>query len=255
MAKAIESIDNGQSTMRAAATRYGVPKSTLNDRIHGAQTRHDAHTHEQLLTDVQEEELAKWIIDLDTRHQPPSIPRCRIMALEILGASNDTRLIGRQWLLNFFKRHPECSTLIGDPHESARVNEATEENVQGWFTFFLFQKEKFQVKDFNIYNMDEHGLCIGKINPRKVVGQTYNQWGRLRKRTRMRNSQNREWVSIIECISIEGSYIQPLIIFQGKNVNIDWTPYPPPPFKYISDPTAWINDEIAIWWLNEIFLP
>ncbi|THX90076.1 hypothetical protein D6D05_00816 [Aureobasidium pullulans] len=100
-------------------------------------------------------------------------------------------------------------------------------------------RDKFRVLDANIHNMDEHGLCIGKINPRKVC----------------RNSQTREWVSIVECISGGGTSVSPLIIFEGLNVNIDWTPDEPPPYKYKATPTAWTNDEVALAWLNEIFIP
>lgn len=109
--------------------------------------------------------------------------------------------------------------------------------------------------DCNIWNMDEHGLCIGKINPRKVVGATKDKWGKLRKRTKMRNPETREWVSIVECISAGQTSTQPLIIFEGVNVNIDWLPDVLPPYKYTADPTVSINDKIAIAWLNERFIP
>jgi hypothetical protein len=78
---------------------------------------------------------------------------------------------------------------------------------------------------------------------------------RPRKRTKMRNSDNREWVLVVECISAEATCIQPLIIFERINVNINWTPDGPPAYEYTADPTAWINDDIAVWSLNEIFLP
>ncbi|KAG9814120.1 CENP-B protein, partial [Aureobasidium melanogenum] len=178
-----------------------------------------------------------------------------MMALFILSDSNPKAKLGREWLYQFFNRHPRIKMLIGDPHESARVNEATEENVRAWFQMFLHEKETYKVQDINIHNMDEHGLSIGKINPRKVVGAAFDAFGKLRKRTKMRNSQDREWVSIIECISGSETSIQPLIIFEGINVNIDWTPDDPPPYKYTADPTAWITEDIAIWWLNEIFNP
>jgi hypothetical protein len=71
----------------------------------------------------------------------------------------------------------------------------------------------------------------------------------------MKNLENREWVSIVECISARATCIQPLIIFEGIDVNINWAPDDPPPYKYTADPTAWVNDDIALWWLQEIFLP
>jgi hypothetical protein len=117
------------------------------------------------------------------------------------------------------------------------------------------KRDRYHVLDQNIHNMDEHGLCIGKINPRRVVGKIKDDCGKPCRRTKLRNSENREWVSIVECISARATCIQPLIISEGINVNINWAPDDPPPYKYTAVPTAWINDDIAVWWLNEIFLP
>ena len=254
-ALAVAAVRDGSMKCRKAASTYGIPRNTIAGRIHGAQERHEAHAHERRLTKTQEEDLAKWIIDLDSRHQPPSSQRCRAMALEIQKQSGIPVSLGRDWLYQFLERHPQCTTLVGNPHEAIRVNEATEHNVRTWFDFFVTHRDKYQVEDVNIHNMDEHGLCIGKINPRKVVGAAKDQWGQLRKRTKMRNSQTREWVSIVECISAGQTSIQPLIIFKGVNVNINWAPDDPPPYKYAADPSAWINDKLALAWLNEIFEP
>ncbi|THX18850.1 hypothetical protein D6D17_01815 [Aureobasidium pullulans] len=174
---------------------YNIPRGTIAGRINGAQERRDAHVQERKLSKTQGEELAEWILDLDKRHQPPSHQRCRLMALAIQRSAGSDAGLGRKWLYGFFERYPAYGSLWGDPHESSRVNEATEQNVRAWFDF---SSDKFRVLDENIHNMDEHGLCIGKTNPKKVVGATKDNWGRPRKRTKMRNSQTREWVSIVD---------------------------------------------------------
>jgi hypothetical protein len=251
----MRSINDGQMSIRDAEKSYNIPRMTIYGRMTGSRSRRDAHAHEMLMTEQQEEDLANWISDLDRRHQPPSIPRCRMMANDILRCSGSKATIGRHWMYKFFERHPDIGTLTGDPHEAARVNQATEQNVRAWFEMYRRERDRYHVLDQNIHNMDEHGLCIGKINPRRVVGKIKDDWGKPRRRTKMRNSENREWVSIVECISAGATCIQPLIIFEGINVNINWAPDDPPPYKYTADPTAWINDDIAVWWLNEIFLP
>jgi hypothetical protein len=238
MAEAIRSIDEGRMSLRTAQQRWNIPRSTLNDRMNGSRSRRDAHAHEMIMTEQQEKDLAEWISDLDRRHQPPSIPRCRMMANEILRHSKSDATISRNWMYKFFKRHPDIGTLTGDPHEAVRVNQATEQNVRAWFDLFRQQRDRYRVLDRNIHNMDEHGLCIGKINPRRVVGKIRDEWGRPRKRTKMRNSQDREWASIVECISAGATCVTPLIIFEGINVNINWAPDNPPPYRYTADPTA-----------------
>jgi transposase len=48
--------------VRAAATRYGVPRGTLRARLNGAQPQRTANNNQQQLTANQEEHLKQWIL-------------------------------------------------------------------------------------------------------------------------------------------------------------------------------------------------
>jgi len=252
---AVRAVREKQMSLRAAEKKFHVPRSTIEGRIGGAKPRPESHAFEQKLSIEQERELCDWIKDLDKRHQAPSHARIRRVANLVLRLPVSDESLGQGWIQQFLKRHPDIATLNGDPHESARVNQATENIVRDWFELYYTEKAKYRISDENIHNMDEHGLCIGKINPRKVIGQAYTNWGQLRKRTRIRNSQKREWVSIIECISGNLTSPQPLIIFAGKSIQLNWVPNEVPPYKYTYSEKAWSNSDICLWWLNEIFIP
>ena len=53
---ALKDHENGAVTA-AAATKHGVPRSTLRDRLGGAQSHQHTHNGEQRLLAVQEERL------------------------------------------------------------------------------------------------------------------------------------------------------------------------------------------------------
>ena len=252
---AVLAVREKKISLRAAEKKFHVPRSTIEDRIRGAKPRPESHASEQKLSIEQERELCDWIKDLEKQHQAPSHARIRRMANLVLRLPVSDESLGQGWIQQFLKRHPDIATLNRDPHESARVNQATENIVRDWFELYYTEKAKYRISDENIHNMDEHGLCIGKINPRKVVGQAYTNWGQLRKRTRIRNSQKREWVSIIECISGNLTSPQPLVIFAGKSIQLNGIPDEIPPYKYIYSEKAWSNSDICLWWLNGIFIP
>ena len=191
-----------------------------------------------VMTEQQEEELDSLTSDLERRHRPPPIHRRRMMAIDVLRSPNFKATIGRHWLYNYFDRHTDIGTLIGDLYEAAWINQATEKNVRAWFDVFRQQRDRYHVSDRNINNTAERGLCIGNIDPRRVVDKTHDEWGRPRKRTKMRNSQDREWVSLVECISAGVTCIQPLSIFEGVKVKINSIPDDSPPYKYTADPFA-----------------
>ena len=70
----------------------------------------------------------------------------------------------------------------------------------------------------NIYNVDESGFSIGKIEAPQVIinlniHQKYqSQLGR------------QEWVSVVECISGIEKAILPLVIFKGESLSSTWIP-------------------------------
>jgi hypothetical protein len=67
-------------SQRKAAEAWGIPRSTLRGRLQGQQPHAIAHLNQQRLTPDQECFLVEWVLEEDTRAQPPSHPRIREMA-------------------------------------------------------------------------------------------------------------------------------------------------------------------------------
>jgi hypothetical protein len=62
-------------SQRAAAKAYGVPRTTLQDRLKGTPNRATSHQHQQRLSPDQEEFLVQWILNEDARGCAPSHAR------------------------------------------------------------------------------------------------------------------------------------------------------------------------------------
>jgi len=58
--------------------------------------------------------------------------------------------------------------------------------------------------------MDEKGVMMGYIGKVKVIVSKYD------KKAYMTQPGNREWASLIECISLDGRRTRPWIILKGK---------------------------------------
>jgi hypothetical protein len=94
---AIADLNSGVFTsQRKAAKAWGVPRSTLQERLHGRQPNAIAHSNQQRLTPEQEHFLVEWILEEDSRAQPPSHPRVREMATRILTMNGDYEPLGQQ---------------------------------------------------------------------------------------------------------------------------------------------------------------
>ena len=58
---AIDAVNRGEPVKRAAS-HYGIPRTTLINRIQGQRSRSISHTHLQRLTATQEAKLTSWVL-------------------------------------------------------------------------------------------------------------------------------------------------------------------------------------------------
>ena len=67
-------------TISEAARVYSVPRTTLNDRLHGTLMKAEKRANGHKLSENEEESLIKWILDLDKRGLPPRTSMVRDIA-------------------------------------------------------------------------------------------------------------------------------------------------------------------------------
>jgi helix-turn-helix, Psq domain./Tc5 transposase DNA-binding domain. len=110
---ALAELNEGKFTSaRAAARAHNVPKSSLQDRKHGRVSNRVSHERKQRMTPAQEEFLAEWILEQAQQGFPPTRARAREMAARVLRMNGDTAPMGKTWLTNFIRRHPQVATVI-----------------------------------------------------------------------------------------------------------------------------------------------
>ena len=101
--------------------------------------------------------------------------------------------------------------------------------------------------------MDETGLSLGTADTNPYV---LGAAGALKGKTVKKSPAGREWVSIVKTVSAEGRALRPCVIFKGGNLQSTWFPTDHvPPWRYKASENGWTDNETAIAWLNDIFLP
>ena len=103
------------NTTRAAKV-YGVPRSTLRDRLKGTTPWAELRNKNLSLTLSEEETITRYIIDLDSRGFPPRIESVRDMA-NLLRATRQAKPVGKQWPYNFIQRRPELKTRFSRAYD------------------------------------------------------------------------------------------------------------------------------------------
>lgn len=103
---AIQTVKSGVSVNKAA-TRWGVPRTTLMNRLKGKGSHQTGSEVLQRLSRQQEINLCGWAITETAAGNPPTQRKLCDMATKILVAKGDLRPLGRNWIDAFFRRNPE----------------------------------------------------------------------------------------------------------------------------------------------------
>jgi 4-hydroxybenzoate polyprenyltransferase len=248
MELAIQDVNEGIS-IRKAALRRGVKRSTLQNRLHGRLTRNEAHQHRQKLSPDIEIRLVTWIINQEALGYAPSHGQVKGMVREILKKKGENDDLGIHWMDGFFHRHPDVKTKLGRRIDFRRLNGASPENINKFFNAY----EQYQwIKPSNRYNTDEVGIMEGMgVNGLVVRSSQINP-----NSTYIKQQGSRNWSTILECVSAIGKSLTPAIIFKGGSVQLQWfkTEFKEP-WYFTTSENGWTSNAIALEWLERVFIP
>src|SRR5512146_2160390 len=190
---AISAVNDGTS-IRRAATQWGVPFSTLRNRIksgHRPKGEYEALAL-QKLSPTQEDHLAKWILAQEALGVPVSHSQIRLFADRVLQASGSQERVGKHWYSKFVRRNPSVKTKRVKRVDVKRLEGATTEAIRAFFQRRTLPVIKDILPD-DITNMDEcgimegqglNGLCVGKTETKVALGK---------------HPESRIWTTMLEC--------------------------------------------------------
>ena len=109
---ALADLRNG-SALRTVSTHHEIPRTTLRDRLNGAQSCRNAHDDEQRLSTVQEERLERWILRQEALGYAPTHAQVWAIASGILKQQGNDKPLGKKWIRHFLKCYPAIKTKLG----------------------------------------------------------------------------------------------------------------------------------------------
>ena len=78
-----------------------------------------------------------------------------------------------------------------------------------------------------------------------------------KKKAEMTQPGNREWVSLLECVSMTGQVLRPWIIFKGKQQMVSWWEVTDSGIEghIATSENGWTDNELGLLWLQQCFNP
>ncbi|XP_060556862.1 uncharacterized protein LOC132717417 [Ruditapes philippinarum] len=256
LAEAAKLVQGGSLTLSCAAKSYGIPKTTLHDKIKGRYATNKTGPR-TVLSPAEETRLAEWAVSMSRIGYGRTRQELLTTVKKILDDDGrktpfkDNRP-GKDWYRGFVKRHPELTERA--PMQLGKERAViTPSKISNWFS----ELEFFVNNELNdpcllsdpsrLYNADESGfpLCpkSGRIIAMKGEKNVYNC-----------TSSNKTQITVLACVSAIGHYIKPMIVYPGERVRADILEG----FQEAAigrSPNGWMESELFLTWITDVFIP
>ncbi len=241
------------NSYRALADHGNVPRSTLHHRARGRRSIEEKAQSQQYLTPWEEDVVVKFLLQISDLGQPIRIKFIPSIAFSVTRqrpkADRPLKPPGRNWAKALENRHPvlqarRVSALDWNRHEKNIYGKITH-----WFEVIGKILQEPAILAENVYNMDETGVMLSMPGSIKVLvrkDDRRNYRGARVKRTT---------VTAIECISADGRYLNPMIIWPATTHRSNWTTFPTPGWQYAYSESGYTDSKISLEWLKRIFDP
>ena len=220
-----------EGSVRQVALALGLKKTTLQRHVNELkllpENERADHTFvpqygtKSVFIDKQEILLREYLITASKMHFGLTRARFLQFAYEF-GTANDIEVPkswtknkepGKDWLFEFFKRHPRLSVRKPESRSLSRSTSFNRPAVEGFFNNLeeIYQQLGNGVSPTAVYNLDETALTTVQKPPNVIAEKGTKQVGNVT------SGERGTLVTACRCISAAGNSIPPYMIFPRVN--------------------------------------
>lgn len=207
-------------SLRKIADKYQVAKATLSAIANGKRRPMSAYIASKQKVSVPEERV---LVDYIKQSADIGFPLDNHNIEKFANAIIQKRdgdgfePVGKNWVHSFLDRHyDELQTHWSRPLDTQRARALNPAAVAAWFDLVQEFVVKLGVAPENVYGMDESGFIPSQEGHKRVVGS------RGTKIQHKQGNASRENVTAIVTICADGTTLDPMIIYKGKNFMKKW---------------------------------
>jgi transposase len=113
-------------SVRKAAKKYGVGRTTLQERLNGVPPRKGRRAPNNRLQLAEEQALVNWILEMERRGFPAYIIDVKRMAEQLIfhrGSLTSPPELGKHWVYRFLSRHPVLKACLTRKRDLQRARQ------------------------------------------------------------------------------------------------------------------------------------
>lgn len=240
-------------SLRAIAHDGHVPLSTLHARARGRRSIEAKAQSQQYLMPFEENAVIEFVLEMSDLGTPIRNKFIPSIALSVTRhrpeADRPVSEPNKNWTKAFERRHPELRTRRAKALNWKRHDKNIYSKVELWFDVIGEVLGDKAILAENVYNVDETGVMLSSLASVNVLV------GKDDHRDYRGARVERTMVTAIECISADGRFLDPMIIWPAATHRSNWTTHPTPGWHYACSESGYTDSEISLEWLKKVFDP
>lgn len=247
MKKAMTAVLEGGVSIRKASAMFGVPKSTLGDRISG-RVLEGSHPS-RYLTDEEEEELVSFLLGCSSIGYPKTIMEVLALVQRILSSRGCPKRISYGWWEGFKKRHPNVSLRSSSALTKPRLLASSRAVIDHYFDLLeeTLSENGLSDRPYQIFNMDESGMPLAPKPPKTIHKKGSKIAVSL-------TSSTKDQITVVCCVNAAGQCIPPMVIWDRKQLRPELTVGEVPGTVYGLANKGWMDQYLFEQWFKRHFL-
>ena len=219
MIAAMSDVVNNVLSLRKAADKYNVKKSTLKDYVDKARKGTDfklgAFNSRQVFPMHMEEELTTYLLTCSAMYYGLTPKSLRRLAFEYARKNNivtpatwnANKMAGKDWLTGFLRRNTSLSIRSPEATSLARMTSFNHTNLNIFQDKLADVIDRYSFTASEIYNLDETGCTTVHNVPKVIARKGAHQVGQATSRERG------ELVTMVGIICANGNALPPALVF------------------------------------------
>jgi len=254
---ALDKIMSKEISLREASTKYGIPKSTLHDKVAYLKIGKEIVLKPKLgkftktFSSEYEEQLVNHVKDLANRCLPLMKKEFLKLAYDLAVAlklphrfNTEKGIAGKHFYHDFMARHPDLSLRKPESTSLMRAVGFNKPQVELFYNNLEKLMNQFNFLPSNIYNCDETGVSCVQKHQKVLAVKSVRQVGKLTSAERGKN------ITIFFCMSANGYFIPPFFVFPRQKMNKRLMINAPAQSEGVAQPKGWMNSDFFLQWLR-----
>lgn len=254
---AIDKVMSKELSIRQAAMRYNIPKSTIYDKIKALNRGEEVTMKPKLgrftntFSAEYEQVLVDHIKDLSNRCMP-------LMKKEFLKLAYDLAEVmkiphrfnkekgsaGKHFYYDFMKRHSDISLRTPESTSMMRAVGFNKPQVDLFYDNLEKLMKQYKFIPSRIYNCDETGVSCVHKHQKVIAPKAIRQVGKLTSAERGKN------ITVLFCMSANGHFIPPFFVFPRQRMNERLMMNAPDESIGVAQPKGWMNSDFFLQYLR-----